>query len=69
MEIFKFLSKFLSFKGVSPRNEGQNSIKWKILVLWGMMKGGKDYNLELGIICKVLSVGGNFKFFVEILEF
>ena len=40
-----FLSKFLSFKSVSPRNERQNPKKIKILEFGGMKKKGKDYNL------------------------
>ena len=66
---FNFLSKFVSFKGVSPRHEGQNLKKLEILEFWGVMKVGIDYNLYIWIICKVLSVCGNIQFFVNIFEF
>ena len=42
---FNFLSKFLSFKGVSPRNERQNPKKIKTPKFWVLMKKGIDYNL------------------------
>ena len=44
MEIFNFFSKFLGFKGYSPRNEWQNPKKSRIPELHGMIKGGIDYN-------------------------
>jgi len=37
---FKFLSKFLSYKGVSHRNEGQNPKTITILEFLVMKKGG-----------------------------
>ena len=66
---FQFFSKFLSFKGVSPRNEGQNLKKLEILEIWGVMKGVIYHTLSWWIMFKFLSVGWNFQIFVEILDF
>src|ERR1044072_5147821 len=69
MEIFNFQSKFLNFKGVSPRNQRQNPKKCKIIEFHDMMKGGIIKYISRHTLSKFLSVDGKFQFLVEILEF
>ena len=69
VKILNFLSKFLSFKGVSPRNEWRNPKNNKMFEFDGMMKWGIIYTISGWALCKYLSVSENFNFFVEIFEF
>ena len=48
LEILNFLSNFLSFKGVSPRNEGLHPKNIKILEFLGMPKGGNNFTSHDG---------------------
>ena len=68
VKILIFLSKFLSFKGVSPRNEWRIPKK-KILEFYGIIKWGIIYSFSGWTLGKYLSASEKIYFFVEILGF
>ena len=68
-EIFNFWTKFLSFKGVSPRNEWRTPKKLKFFDFEFVMKGGINTTLSGWTLWKNLNGGENFQILDEILEF
>ena len=64
---YSILSKFLNFKGVSPRKKGRNPKK-NLKFSW-CDEGCINLTFSSWTMCKILSVVGNIQFFVEILTF
>ena len=69
IRILNFWSKFVSFKGVSPRNEWHNAKNIKIHEFLVLMKEVINKTLSGWIWCKKFGVDENFQFLVEIPEF